>query len=89
MKWVYAAYIAAWTIHIVYLFVLTRGFQRDARFLAAIKSLEQHQVRVVRPAAELAAQPVDGGVKDAEAVIEVGKRSPDLKFAAPHRSRDR
>jgi hypothetical protein len=28
MKWVYAAYIAAWAIHIVYLVVLTRGFQR-------------------------------------------------------------
>lgn len=28
MKWVYAAYVAAWAIHIAYLFVLTRGFQR-------------------------------------------------------------
>jgi hypothetical protein len=28
MKWVYAAYAAAWAIHIAYLTVLTRGFQR-------------------------------------------------------------
>ena len=28
MKWVYAAYAAAWAIHLVYLVVLTRGFQR-------------------------------------------------------------
>ncbi len=28
MNWVYAAYAAAWAIHIVYLVVLTRGFQR-------------------------------------------------------------
>jgi hypothetical protein len=28
MKWVYAAYGAAWTIHIVYLLILTRGYQR-------------------------------------------------------------
>ncbi len=28
MKWVYAAYGAAWTIHIVYLVILTRGYQR-------------------------------------------------------------
>ncbi len=28
MNWVYAAYAAAWAIHIAYLIVLTRGFQR-------------------------------------------------------------
>ena len=28
MKWVYAAYGAAWAIHIIYLFILTRGYQR-------------------------------------------------------------
>jgi len=28
MKWVYAAYGAAWAIHIVYLLILTRGYQR-------------------------------------------------------------
>jgi hypothetical protein len=28
MKWVYAAYAATWAIHIVYLLVLTRGYQR-------------------------------------------------------------
>ncbi len=28
MKWVYAAYGATWAIHIVYLLVLTRGYQR-------------------------------------------------------------
>ncbi len=28
MHWVYAAYGAAWTIHIVYLIILTRGYQR-------------------------------------------------------------
>jgi hypothetical protein len=28
MKWVYAAYGAAWAIHIVYLAILTRGYQR-------------------------------------------------------------
>ncbi len=28
MKWVYAAYGATWTIHIVYLLVVTRGYQR-------------------------------------------------------------
>ncbi len=28
MKWVYAAYAAAWAIHIAYLALLTRGFQR-------------------------------------------------------------
>jgi hypothetical protein len=28
MKWVYAAYGAAWLIHIVYLYILTRGYQR-------------------------------------------------------------
>jgi len=28
MKWVYAAYAAAWAIHIAYLMALTRGFQR-------------------------------------------------------------
>ncbi len=27
MKWVYAAYCAAWIIHIVYLGLLTRGYQ--------------------------------------------------------------
>ncbi len=28
MSWVYAAYTAAWIIHIVYLVILTRGYQR-------------------------------------------------------------
>lgn len=28
MKWVYAAYVVTWAVHIVYLFVLTRGYQR-------------------------------------------------------------
>jgi hypothetical protein len=28
MKWVYAAYAATWAIHILYLLVLTRGYQR-------------------------------------------------------------
>lgn len=28
MKWVYAAYGTAWAIHIVYLAMLTRGYQR-------------------------------------------------------------
>ncbi len=28
MNWVYAAYAAAWAIHIVYLVVLTFGFKR-------------------------------------------------------------
>jgi hypothetical protein len=28
MKWVYAAYAATWAIHITYLLVLTRGYQR-------------------------------------------------------------
>lgn len=28
MKWVYAAYAATWAIHIVYLLVLTSGYQR-------------------------------------------------------------
>ncbi len=28
MNWVYAAYGAAWAIHIVYLLILTRGYQR-------------------------------------------------------------
>ncbi len=28
MKWVYAAYSAAWIIHIAYLVILTRGYQR-------------------------------------------------------------
>ena len=28
MNWVYAAYGAAWAIHIVYLVILTRGYQR-------------------------------------------------------------
>jgi hypothetical protein len=31
MKWVYAAYVAAWVIHIAYLAVLTRGYQRVRR----------------------------------------------------------
>ena len=31
MNWVYAAYGAAWGIHIVYLIVLTRGYQRVRR----------------------------------------------------------
>ena len=28
MKFLYAAYAAAWAIHIVYLVILTRGYQR-------------------------------------------------------------
>ncbi len=28
MNWVYAAYGAAWLIHLVYLVILTRGYQR-------------------------------------------------------------
>ncbi len=28
MNWVYLAYGAAWAIHIVYLIILTRGYQR-------------------------------------------------------------
>jgi hypothetical protein len=28
MTWVYAAYAAAWAIHIVYLLILTRGYLR-------------------------------------------------------------
>jgi hypothetical protein len=28
MKWVYAAYAAAWAVHITYLLILTRGYQR-------------------------------------------------------------
>jgi CcmD family protein len=28
MTWVYAAYAATWAIHMVYLLVLTRGYQR-------------------------------------------------------------
>jgi hypothetical protein len=28
MKFLYAAYAAAWAIHIVYLIILTRGYQR-------------------------------------------------------------
>ncbi len=28
MNWVYAAYAAAWAIHIVYLIILTLGYQR-------------------------------------------------------------
>ncbi len=28
MKFLYAAYAAAWAIHILYLFILTRGYQR-------------------------------------------------------------
>ncbi len=31
MNWVYAAYGAAWTIHIVYLIILTLGYQRVRR----------------------------------------------------------
>lgn len=31
MNWVYAAYGAAWAIHMVYLVVLTRGYQRVRR----------------------------------------------------------
>ncbi len=31
MKWVYAAYGAAWAIHIVYLIILTRGYQQVRR----------------------------------------------------------
>lgn len=28
MKWVYAAYAVTWAVHIVYLIILTRGYQR-------------------------------------------------------------
>ncbi len=28
MKWVYAAYAVTWAVHIVYLLLLTRGYQR-------------------------------------------------------------
>jgi hypothetical protein len=28
MKWVYAAYGVTWAVHIVYLLILTRGYQR-------------------------------------------------------------
>ena len=28
MKWVYAAYAAAWIVHIAYLLILTRGYER-------------------------------------------------------------
>ncbi len=31
MKWVYAAYGAAWAIHIVYLIIPTRGYQQVRR----------------------------------------------------------
>jgi hypothetical protein len=28
MKWVYAAYTATWIVHIAYIVILTRGYQR-------------------------------------------------------------
>jgi len=28
MKWVYAAYGVTWAVHIIYLIILTRGYQR-------------------------------------------------------------
>lgn len=31
MNWVYAAYGVTWAVHIVYLIVLTRGYQRVRR----------------------------------------------------------
>lgn len=31
MKWVYAAYIVTWTVHIIYFVILTRGYQRVRR----------------------------------------------------------
>jgi len=31
MNWVYIAYGSAWAIHIVYLIILTRGYQRVRR----------------------------------------------------------
>jgi len=31
MNWVYAAYGVTWAVHIVYLIILTRGYQRVRR----------------------------------------------------------
>jgi hypothetical protein len=31
MKWVYAAYAVTWAVHIVYIVILTRGYQRVRR----------------------------------------------------------
>ena len=31
MNWVYAAYAVAWAVHITYLVILTRGYQRVQR----------------------------------------------------------
>jgi CcmD family protein len=37
MNWVYAAYTATWIIHIAYLVILTRGYQRAKEEIEELK----------------------------------------------------